>query len=179
MKAPIYILPHNIEVIGEYQPSKANRYWRVRIKEHSLFDAKVVSGGMYIRRSRVVMTSILGRALLESEQVHHKDEDVNNDLPGNLELLSADEHNKHHKIGCKHTEESKSKIGNSLKSAYESGKREKPNLHGERNPCSKLTEAQVLEIRTSGLASRKLGEMYGVSKTTILSIKSNKTWRKL
>lgn len=178
MKTPIYILDHGIEVIGEYKPSGLNKYWRVRIKEHPLFNAKVVSGGMYVRRSRMVMTSVLGRALLESEHVHHKDEDVNNDSPGNLKLLSADEHNKHHKIGCKHTEESKSKIGNSLKAAYESGKREKPNLHGERNPCSKLTEAQVLEIRTSDLPSRKLGKMYRVSKTTILYIKSNKTWRK-
>lgn len=178
MKEPIYILPHNIEVIGEYQPSGENKYWRVRIREHSLFDAKVVSSGMYIRRSRVVMTSILGRALLETEHVHHKDENVNNDSPSNLELLSADEHNKHHKIGCKHTEESKSKIGTSLKAAYESGRREKPNLHGDRNPCARLTKAQVLEIRASDLTSRKLGTMYGVSKTTILNIKSNKTWSK-
>jgi len=177
MKTPIYILPHGIEVIGEYAPSGENRYWRVRINAHHLFDAKIVSGGMYIRRSRVVMTSVVGRKLLDSEHVHHKDEDVNNDSPSNLKIISPSEHNKHHKIGVKHSEEAKSKISNSLKSAYDDGSREKPDLHGEKNPCSKLTEQQVIEIRSSSLSSRKLGKIFGVSKTTILGIKSNKTWR--
>lgn len=179
MKTPIYILPHGIEVIGEYAPNGPNRYWRLRIKEHNLFSAKVVSGGMGVRRSRVVMTSVLGRSLLDSEHVHHKDEDVNNDSPDNLEIMSAAEHNKCHKIGFKHSEESKAKISVSLKEAYNCGKKEKKGLYGEENPSSKLKYSQVLEIRSSDLASRKLGKIYGVSKTTILSIKSNKIWSKI
>ena len=36
-KSPIYVLPHGIEVIGEYAPSRKNRYWRVRIRPHRFF----------------------------------------------------------------------------------------------------------------------------------------------
>jgi hypothetical protein len=179
MKSALYVLPHNIEVIGEYEPRGANRYWRVRIREHSLFNAKVICGGMYIRRSRVVMTSVLGRTLLESEQVHHKDENVNNDSPSNLKLLSANEHNKHHKIGRKHSSLSKRKISESLKKSYENGEKQASVRFGEENTSAKLTVEQVIEIRASNLSSRNLGIIYGVSKTNILHIKANKIWRNL
>ena len=177
MKTALYILPHNIEVIGEYKPNKKNRYWRVRIREHEFFSAPIIHGGMYVRRSRVVMASIVGRALLESEHVHHKDENVNNDTPGNLELISPTEHNKHHKTGSKHNLLSKTKISESLKKSYKNGERQASARYGEKNTSAKLTSEQVIEIRASNLSSRNLGVIYGVSKTNILHIKSNKIWR--
>jgi hypothetical protein len=52
-------------------------------------------------------------------------------------------------------------------------------LKGETNGASKLTEAQVKEIKqkyAEGIPSRALGREYGVSKTLILYIKSGKLW---
>jgi len=52
-------------------------------------------------------------------------------------------------------------------------------LKGETNGASKLTEAQVKEIKqkyADGIPSRELGKEYGVSKTLILYIKSGKLW---
>lgn len=123
---PIYILPHGIEVIGEYAPTKKNPYWRVRVRPHRFFNAVDVSGGSCIRRSRVVMASKLGRALESSEQVHHSDENKHNDHPDNLELLTSAEHNQHHKVGTKHTPEARRKISIGLSNAIAEGRRSPP-----------------------------------------------------
>jgi hypothetical protein len=50
---------------------------------------------------------------------------------------------------------------------------------GENNPDATLTEKQVIEIFNDSRPSRELGSVYGVSKTTILSIKNGKTWQHL
>ena len=44
---------------------------------------------------------------------------------------------------------------------------------GEKNASAKLSEQQVKEIKNDPRASRRLGEIYGVSKTQILRIKNN------
>ena len=52
-------------------------------------------------------------------------------------------------------------------------------LTGEANGFSKLTEAQVREIKwksAAGVSSRALGHEYGVSKTLILYIRWGKVW---
>ena len=122
-KSPIYVLPHGIEVIGEYAPSRKNRYWRVRIRPHRFFPNVVVrSGGADVRRSRVILASKLGRALTTAEHAHHGDEDRDNDVPGNIESLSAAEHNRHHKTNYRHTQAAKSRIRLSLKQAYKEGR---------------------------------------------------------
>ena len=141
MKPVLYWLAHGIEVVGQYRPTAKNPYWRVRIRPHPFFaDVPSVSNGCYVRRSRVVMASILGRALLPSEVVHHKDEDRGNDRPDNLELTTHADHNKHHHIGLKHTDEKKQQIGESLKRAYARGARRLPviterNNKGEIQSC--------------------------------------------
>ena len=45
---------------------------------------------------RVVMEEHLGRKLLTSEHVHHKDHDRSNNILSNLEVMTASEHAKHH-----------------------------------------------------------------------------------
>ena len=45
---------------------------------------------------RVLMESILGRQLLPTEDVHHKDEDPTNNDPSNLEVIDCKEHDKLH-----------------------------------------------------------------------------------
>lgn len=45
---------------------------------------------------REVMSRLLGRSLLKSEHVHHKDENRLNNDPSNLELLTHAEHTRRH-----------------------------------------------------------------------------------
>jgi len=45
---------------------------------------------------RVVMENKLGRSLLSSEDVHHKDEIKSNNSPANLEVFTKSEHTKQH-----------------------------------------------------------------------------------
>lgn len=52
-----------------------------------------------------------------------------------------------------------------------------PGLFGEDLTQSKLTEAEVLEIRASPLSQRALGRHFGVDKGTIAHIIHRKTWR--
>jgi hypothetical protein len=121
-KPPIYVLPHGIEVIGEYAPSAKCRYWRVRIRPHRFFpDAPVVCNGIYVGRHRVMLAAKLGRALLPSEHAHHDDEDRSNDAPGNVELLTAADHNRHHKTGTRHRPESRAKTSATLKRLFATG----------------------------------------------------------
>jgi len=59
--------------------------------------------------------------------------------------------------------------------------RNSPRL-GERNPCSVLTEAQVLDIRESlalGASLKDLSGAYGVCKATISEIKQGRNWKHL
>lgn len=57
-----------------------------------------------------------------------------------------------------------------------------PYKSGSQNGSSKLKEDQVKEIRIlleKGLTSREIGKQYGVSKTTILRIKTGKNWSQI
>lgn len=127
LKTPLYVLPHDIEVIGEYPPGAQNRYWRVRIRPHRFFpDVPIIFGGQGVRRSRVILASKLGRQLSIDDLAHHGDEDVNNDSPQNIELLSPTEHNRHHKLGFTHSEATKARISASLKRAIQEGRRKPP-----------------------------------------------------
>ena len=48
---------------------------------------------------------------------------------------------------------------------------------GERHSQSKLTEAEVLEIRATDISCGKGAIKYGVDRMTISNIKNRKTWR--
>ena len=56
-----------------------------------------------------------------------------------------------------------------------------PNPGGEDHPGSKLTAAQVVEIRSlrGSMKRRDMARKYGVSKATIDAILANRTWRHL
>jgi hypothetical protein len=45
------------------------------------------------------------------------------------------------------------------------------------HPNAKFTETQIIEIRASALSYGKLAAQYGVSKSTIAAIKTNRNWR--
>jgi hypothetical protein len=50
-------------------------------------------------------------------------------------------------------------------------------VYGERNGFSRLTEAQVAEIKQSPLGCRRLALIYSVHKTTIQCIRRGQTWK--
>lgn len=126
-KAPLYVLPHGIEVIGEYAPTKKNPYWRARIRPHAFFpDVRVRCGGIYVRRSRVLLAAKLGRALTAADIAHHRDENKQHDSLLNVELLSPSEHTRHHKTGTYHSAASRARTSASLKEAYADGRRARP-----------------------------------------------------
>ena len=123
-KAPLYVLPHGIEVVGEYPPNKRCKYWRVRIRPHPFFPGvREVYGGIYIHRSRAILAAKLGRPLRPTDHAHHKDEQKERDTFENIELLTAAEHNHHHKAGTKHRPDSRAKTSATLKQLYAEGRR--------------------------------------------------------
>jgi hypothetical protein len=56
------------------------------------------------------------------------------------------------------------------------GTRFQPDNKGERSGLSKLREKDVFEIKASPLSSRKIAPRYGVSKSTISSIRAGTRW---
>ena len=48
--------------------------------------------------------------------------------------------------------------------------------HGQNNGMAKLTEAEVIAIRSDPRPIRALAKLYGVGKSSISNIKSGKTW---
>ena len=50
-------------------------------------------------------------------------------------------------------------------------------LRGVKNPASKLTLAQVAEIRRPGAGTNELARKFGVNRTTIQRVRSGKNWR--
>ncbi|MCH8180210.1 MAG: hypothetical protein IIA02_10570 [Proteobacteria bacterium] len=179
-KPPLYVLPHGIEVIGEYPPNKHCKYWRVRLRPHPFFPGvREVFGGIYVHRSRAVLASKLGRALTPTDHAHHGNELKDHDTAENLELLSASEHNRHHKVGAKHSLASRQKTSETLKALYASGQRDAAPLHGSSNGCAKLTDAQALAIKFSTESTKTLVARYGVSRTTVKQIRNGSIWRHL
>jgi len=64
--------------------------------EHEAADAKG-----YVREHRLVMETIIGRALLKDEVVHHKNGEKSDNRPENLELMKKGDHVSHHHKGRK------------------------------------------------------------------------------
>lgn len=94
-------------------------------------------------------------------ETNHKDFDKTNNHLSNLEIVTPSENQQH---------------------LVRAGRRiVKPNpLFGEAHQNSKLTEAQVREIRSlrqsTGMKQRDIGKLYGVSQTCIGKICSGKHW---
>lgn len=57
------------------------------------------------------------------------------------------------------------------------GRRVNAQLAGEKHNCAKLTESEVIAIRSDPRGGHRLGPVYGVSKTTIDRIKNRRIWR--
>jgi DNA invertase Pin-like site-specific DNA recombinase len=51
-----------------------------------------------------------------------------------------------------------------------------PDRRGEKSPAARLTDEQVLEIRTSADTARELATRYGVCRSTIYNVLNGTTW---
>lgn len=108
------------------------------------------------RRSIVVMEQIIGGPIPKGYFVHHKNEDVTDDSPDNLELKKNGDHTKDHHMGKSNPSKGHSR---------------------DHHPMTILSTNQVLEVvskyRTGGYSQKRLANEYGVHQTTISNIVRN------
>lgn len=84
------------QFVGEENPNwkggrliASNGYVLVRLPGHPLADVRG-----YVYEHRVVAERMIGRPLLPAEQVHHKDENKQNNDPSNLEVVQDGRHHR-------------------------------------------------------------------------------------
>jgi hypothetical protein len=118
---------------------------------------------------RLVMESLIGRKLLRSEHIHHKDGNKQNNDISNLEILSSSQHAKKHLVGVPKSEQLKSKLSESMK-----GKRV-----GENSFVNVLCDADVIEIKHmlhKGIKHRVIAERFGINVRTVSHINVGRRW---
>lgn len=64
-----------------------------------------------------------------------------------------------------------------IQDCVQKGRLNPGHVFGEKHGCSKLTDEQVIEIRSRTESQRKIAEKYDVSQTTIGEIKRRERWR--
>lgn len=135
----------------------SNKYKKIRINKNTTNN-----------EHRLVMEAKLGRELLSSEIVHHKDECKGNNEPSNLELTTRKEHSRLHMLGKKLPESTREKMRN------------RPSIKGSNHVNAKLNEKQVVYIRcllSNGYGIRELGRLFEIHHSVISDIKNRLIWK--
>lgn len=118
---------------------------------------------------RLVMESVIGRKLVRSEHVHHKDGNKQNNDISNLEILSSSQHAKEHHTGVPKSEELKSKLSASMKGKYV----------GENSFTNILYDSDVIEIKymlQKRIKHRVIAERFGINVRTVSHINVGRRW---
>lgn len=121
-------------------------------------------GGRDQKKSMVYLHRVIGILFLPNDSnlpcINHDDGDKHHNAPGNFEWCTRADNNKHaHRTG----------LCNSF-----------PVLRGNDSPNSKVTESQVIEIRSMvarGHTHVSVGRMFGINKTTVRHIVIRRTWK--
>lgn len=120
--------------------------------------------------------SFIGK-LEEGYDVHHINEDKEDNYVENLESKPHSDHvSKHQKDKLK-SEKHKIKMSNTRKEKFKNGEL---NFKGENCPSHKLTEKQVTQIKLllkeGILKLREIANIFNISISTISDIKHGRTW---
>jgi len=83
------------------KPGPLSRHWKGGKSVFSGRDSTYIGGGKYIANYRLIAAEKIGRPLTTDEHVHHKDGDITNNHPDNLEIMSHSEHARIHGLGLR------------------------------------------------------------------------------
>jgi hypothetical protein len=117
----------------------------------------------YVKRAVLVLEEKLGRYLTPDEHVHHRNHEVADDRPENLEALNAYEHSRLH-----------------IPDRLAAIRRTNAVPRGSRHGGAKLTEAdipRVFAMRASGLSQQAIADHFGVYQTLISQILLRQRWK--
>jgi predicted XRE-type DNA-binding protein len=107
--------------------------------------------------------------LKDGEDVHHINEDKEDNVFENLIMMPESEHSSFHSTGKQHSEKTRNKMSESHL-----------NTKGENSPNHKLTEEQVIQIKLllkeGILTQQEIADRFGVSRLTISAIKTGRRW---
>jgi len=144
------------------KPYKIGDYFRV-----DLCDKNGESKTKLIHR--LVFETHNSYRLKDGEDIHHINEDKEDNIFDNLIMMSESEHSSFHSTGKQHSEKTRNKMSeNHL------------NTKGENNPNHILIEQQVIQIKLllkeGILTQQEIADMFGVSRLTISDIKHGRRW---
>lgn len=149
-----------IRSIDRYEPFRGGKRFRKGriMKQRLLFGYPCVGLKQDGRHTTIAVHRAVALCFVDNPNhseftvVNHKDCNKQNNIPENLEWCTQ-----------------KMNIEHAMK--FDTWTR------GENHGCSKLTEQDVRDIRNNPMGCFRVAKLYGIAKSTVLTIRKNKTWK--
>jgi len=129
--------------------------------------AAVKKDGRKVDVHRKIAAETLGRPLSRSEIVHHKNGNINDNRPENLQVMTRSEHARLHRKGVPLSEAAKLKLSTANKGA-------------PRHELRRLSPKQVqkvYEMRSCGATARGIARHFKISHSSISGILNGHIYR--